>query len=60
MSTSCRDLGVDITSLPTTVVFDSFPRGAQQKVVQVAAGKEHCMLLTEHGQVGPTDRIGNQ
>jgi len=58
VSTACGDyhnLGVDregqAYSLPTTIAFDSFPGGAQQKVVQVAAGKEHCMLLTEHGQV---------
>jgi len=38
-------------SLPSPITFSSFPGGAQQKVVDVACGKEHCMLLTEHGQV---------
>ena len=39
-------------SLPNQLSFYSFPGGAQHRVTQVAAGKEHCMLLTEHGQVG--------
>ena len=38
-------------SLPSPITFSSFPGGAQQRVVDVACGKEHCMLLTEHGQV---------
>jgi len=38
-------------SLPSPINFSSFPGGAQQRVVEVACGKEHCMLLTEHGQV---------
>jgi len=58
VSTACGDyhnLGVDregqAYSLPTAIAFQSFPGGAQHRVSQVAAGKEHCMLLTEHGQV---------
>jgi len=56
--TACGDfhnLGVDSLgqayNLPSQINFSSFPGGAQQKVVEVACGKEHCMLLTEHGQV---------
>jgi len=38
-------------SLPSPLSFSSFPGGAQHRVVDVACGKEHCVLLTEHGQV---------
>ena len=38
-------------SLPSPLSFSSFPSGAQHKVLDIACGKEHCMLLTEHGQV---------
>jgi len=58
VSTACGDyhnLGLDTSgqafSLPSPLHFSSFPGGAQQKVTQVVCGKEHCMLLTEHGQV---------
>jgi len=58
VATACGDyhnLGVDregqAYSLPNQLSFHSFPGGAQHRVTQVAAGKEHCMLLTEHGQV---------
>jgi len=58
VTTACGDyhnLGLDSSgqaySLPSPLTFSSFPGGAQHKVSQVAAGKEHCMLLTEHGQV---------
>jgi len=58
VSTACGDyhnLGLDTSgqaySLPSPLQFTSFPGGAQQKVTQVVCGKEHCMLLTEHGQV---------
>jgi len=58
VGTACGDyhnLGLDSTgqaySLPSPLHFSSFPGGAQQRVTQVACGKEHCMLLTEHGQV---------
>ena len=43
-----HNLGVDregqFYSLPNTLSFHSFPGGAQHRVTQVAAGKEHCML----------------
>jgi len=58
ISTACGDyhnLGLDTTgqaySLPSPLHFSSIPGGAQQKVTEVVCGKEHCMLLTEHGQV---------
>jgi len=58
VSTACGDyhnLALDTTgqaySLPSPLHFSSFPGGAQQRVSQVVCGKEHCMLLTEHGQV---------
>jgi len=58
ISTACGDyhnLGLDTTgqaySLPSPLHFSSIPGGAQQKVVEIVCGKEHCMLLTEHGQV---------
>lgn len=58
VSTACGDyhnLGLDSEgqaySLPSPLHFSSSPGGAQHKVTQVVAGKEHCMLLTEHGQV---------
>jgi len=56
--TACGDfhnLGVDTLgqayNLPSALQFSSFPGGAQQRVTDIACGKEHCMLLTEHGQV---------
>ena len=58
ISTACGDyhnLGLDSTgqaySLPSPLHFSSIPGGAIQKVVEIVCGKEHCMLLTEHGQV---------
>jgi len=58
VSTACGDyhnLGLDSTgqaySLPSPLHFSSFPGGAQHSVAQVVCGKEHCMLLTTHGQV---------
>lgn len=47
---SCDTAG-QAYSLPSPISFSSFPGGAQQRVTDVACGKEHCMLLTEHGQV---------
>jgi len=58
VKTACGDyhnIGLDSSgqaySLPSPLSFSSFPSGAQHKVTDIACGKEHCMLLTEHGQV---------
>lgn len=58
VTTACGDyhnLGLDSSgqaySLPSPLHFSSMPGGAQPRVKQVVCGKEHCMLLTEHGQV---------
>ena len=56
--TSCGDshnLGLDSDgqaySLPSPLTFDAFPSNSSHKVTDIAGGKEHCVLLTEHGQV---------
>lgn len=58
VKTSCGDahnVGLDADglaySLPSPLDFDPFPSGTQHKVTDVVCGKEHCLLLTEHGQV---------
>lgn len=58
IKTSCGDaynIGMDkegrAYSLPSPLEFDPFPSGIQHKVTDIACGKEHCLLLTEHGQV---------
>lgn len=58
VKTSCGDnhnLGLDSTglaySLPSPLEFDVFPSDTRHNVVDVVCGKEHCLLLTEHGQV---------
>ena len=55
--TSCGDahnIGLDIDgkaySLPSPLDFDPFPSGTPHKVTDLVCGKEHCLLLTEHGQ----------
>jgi alpha-tubulin suppressor-like RCC1 family protein len=57
VKTSCGDahnIGLDVDgaaySLPSPLDFDPFPSSTQHKVVDVVCGKEHCLLLTEHGQ----------
>ena len=57
VKTNCGDahnIGLDIDgkaySLPSPLDFDPFPSGAPHKVTDVVCGKEHCLLLTEHGQ----------
>lgn len=57
MKTSCGDahnIGLDIDgkaySLPSPLDFDPFPNGTSNKVTDLVCGKEHCLLLTEHGQ----------
>ena len=56
--TACGDyhnLGLDTLgraySLPSPLSVSSFPGSPALKVADVACGKEHCMLLTEMGQV---------
>lgn len=56
--TACGDyhnLGLDSKgqaySLPSPLHVTSFPGAPALKVTDVACGKEHCMLLTEYGQV---------
>lgn len=56
--TSCGDahnIGLDVDgkaySLPSPLDFDPFPSGTPHKVTDLVCGKEHCLLLTEHGQV---------
>ena len=58
VKTSCGDnhnLGLDSSglaySLPSPLDFDVFPPDSRHRVVDVVCGKEHCLLLTEHGQV---------
>lgn len=58
VSTACGDyhnLGLDRAglaySLPSLLTVPGHLGMAQPKVSQVVCGKEHCMLLTEHGQV---------
>ncbi|TRY75321.1 hypothetical protein TCAL_00742 [Tigriopus californicus] len=58
VKTSCGDahnIGLDAQgvaySLPSPLDFDVFPANAQHRVTDVVCGKEHCLLLTEHGQV---------
>ena len=55
--TSCGDahnIGLDVDgkaySLPSPLDFDPFPSGTPHKVTDLVCGKEHCLLLTEHGQ----------
>ena len=55
--TSCGDahnIGLDdegkVYSLPSPLDFDPFPSGTTHKVTDLVCGKEHCLLLTEHGQ----------
>ena len=54
--TSCGDnhnIGLDSEGkaycLPSPLDFNPFPNGSH-KVTDIACGKEHCLLLTEHGQ----------
>ena len=56
--TACGDyhnLGLDTIgqsySLPSPLNVTSFPGSPALKVTDIACGKEHCMLLTETGQV---------
>jgi len=57
--TACGDyhnLAIDSNggaySLPNQLTLCTVPAGmSQPRVTQVVCGKEHCMLLTEHGQV---------
>ena len=58
VKTSCGDnhnIGLDCNgvaySLPSPLEFDTFPSDSRHRVIDVACGKEHCLLLTEHGQV---------
>ena len=59
ITTACGDyhnLAIDTCghaySLPNQLTLTTVPSGlSQPKVIQVVCGKEHCMLLTEHGQV---------
>jgi len=59
VTTACGDyhnLAIDASgsaySLPNKLSLITSPPGlGQPKVTQVVCGKEHCMLLTEHGQV---------
>ncbi len=58
VKTSCGDahnLGLDSTgqaySLPSPLDFHAFPGDGRHKVKDIVCGKEHCLLLTEHGQV---------
>jgi len=59
VTTACGDyhnLAIDSSgaaySLPNKLTLITSPPGlAQPKITQVVCGKEHCMLLTEHGQV---------
>ena len=44
------DDGGNAYSLPSPLEFDPFPSGSQHKVTDIVCGKEHCLLLTEHGQ----------
>ena len=55
--TCCGDahnIGLDVDgkaySLPSPLDFDPFPSGTPHKVTDLVCGKEHCLLLTEHGQ----------
>ena len=57
VKTSCGDahnIGLDdggnAYSLPSPLEFDPFPSGSQHKVTEIVCGKEHSLLLTEHGQ----------
>lgn len=57
VKTSCGDahnIGLDVEGkaycLPSPLDFDPFPSGTQHKVTDIECGKEHCLLLTEHGQ----------
>lgn len=57
VKTSCGDahnIGLDLHgkaySLPSPLDFDPFPSEQPHKVTDVVCGKEHCLLLTEHGQ----------
>jgi len=56
--TACGDyhnLGLDTQgqaySLPSPLAVSSFPGSPALKVADIVCGKEHCMLLTETGQV---------
>ena len=59
LKTSCGDahnIGLDSDgraySLPSPLDFNPYPGGdGSHKVTDVVCGKEHCLLLTEHGQV---------
>ena len=58
VKTACGDyhnLGLDTQgqaySLPSPLHLASFPGAPALKVTDIACGKEHCMLLTETGQV---------
>ncbi|XP_023344096.1 E3 ubiquitin-protein ligase HERC2 [Eurytemora carolleeae] len=58
VKTACGDyhnLGLDTQgqaySLPSPINVSSFPGAPALKVTDIACGKEHCMLLTETGQV---------
>jgi len=58
LKTSCGDahnIGLDENgkaySLPSPLDFNPFPNGSTHKVTDVVCGKEHSLLLTEHGQV---------
>jgi len=57
LKTSCGDshnLGLDKEGLAYVLpspLTDWGPLGPRHKVTDVVAGKEHCLLLTEHGQV---------
>ena len=44
------DDGGNAYALPSPLEFDPFPSGSQHKVTDIVCGKEHCLLLTEHGQ----------
>ncbi len=57
IKTSCGDahnIGLDdegkAYSLPSPLDFDPFPSSTTHKVTDIVCGKEHCLLLTEHGQ----------
>jgi len=58
LKTSCGDahnIGLDVNGkaycLPSPLDFNPFPNGSTHKVTDVVCGKEHSLLLTEHGQV---------
>ena len=53
------DDGGNAYSLPSPLEFDPFPSGCQHKVTDIVCGKEHCLLLTEHGQGNITYKILN-